>query len=108
MITLHASCSLRKKLASVSCSSGADRIEAAASGPDVSRLSAEAGAVRNATRALASYWLGAITQYRRHNSSNPPSTDATSQRLLDTTAKSSRSDVDGLSRLAAVAGHTSS
>ena len=51
---------------------------------------------RSATFALASYWLGAIRQYRRHNSTNPPITDAISRRRRTTTFQSARRDVEEL------------
>jgi hypothetical protein len=74
-------------------------VEAVTNASDDSRLSEEAGEVRNSTLALASYWLGAIRQYSRHNSSNPPTTDAISLRRRTTTSQSSRKDVEELCRL---------
>jgi hypothetical protein len=85
-------------LASVSNCNGAERIDAETSGA-VSMLSGEAGDVRIATLALASYWLGAIRQYRRHSSSNPPTTENSRRRLRTKTCQSSRREVEELCRL---------
>jgi len=49
-------------LANVSNCMGAERIDDEPNGSAASKLSDDAGDVRNSTRALASYWLGAIRQ----------------------------------------------
>ena len=54
-MTFHANWLLRKTLAMVSCCTGAERIDAMANGSATPRFNEEAGEVRKATLAVASY-----------------------------------------------------
>lgn len=92
-MTVQASRSLRKTLASVSCCMGAEIAVAATSDSADSRFSDDPGEVRTAIFATASYWRGASRPYRRQSSISPPTTHAKTRRRRTNNAQRSRKDV---------------